>query len=48
MSGLALALGPILSGALVDGLGWRFVFWINGPIAAAAIVCTAASDAARP
>jgi EmrB/QacA subfamily drug resistance transporter len=40
MSGLSLALGPILGGALVDGLGWRAVFWINLPIVAAAIVCT--------
>lgn len=40
MSGLALALGPILGGALVDGLGWRSVFWVNVPIVVAAIVCT--------
>ncbi|WP_027943585.1 MFS transporter [Amycolatopsis taiwanensis] len=40
-SGLALALGPILGGALVDGFGWPAIFWINVPIVAAAIVCTA-------
>jgi len=41
MSGLALALGPILGGALVDAFGWRSIFWINVPIVAAAIVCAA-------
>ncbi|MBO0807186.1 MAG: MFS transporter [Actinobacteria bacterium] len=41
MTGLALALGPVLGGALVDALGWHAVFWINVPIVAAAIVCTA-------
>jgi predicted MFS family arabinose efflux permease len=41
MSGLALALGPILGGALVDGFGWRAVFWINLPMVAAAVVCAA-------
>lgn len=41
MSGLSLALGPILGGAMVDGLGWRSIFWINVPIVVAAIVCTA-------
>jgi EmrB/QacA subfamily drug resistance transporter len=40
MSGVSLALGPILGGALVDGLGWRSIFWVNVPIVAAAIVGT--------
>src|SRR5215469_9773541 len=41
VSGLSLGLGPILGGALVDGLGWRAIFWVNVPVVAAAIVCTA-------
>src|SRR6185437_16016650 len=52
MSGLALALGPILGGGLVDAFGWRSVFWINLPIVAVAIVGAALfvpdSRAARP
>ncbi|MFK4182753.1 DHA2 family efflux MFS transporter permease subunit [Streptomyces sparsogenes] len=40
VTGLALALGPILGGALVDAFGWHSIFWINVPIVAAALVCT--------
>jgi EmrB/QacA subfamily drug resistance transporter len=39
--GLALALGPIVGGALTESLGWRSIFWINVPIAGAAIFATA-------
>ena len=41
VQGLALGLGPIVGGALVDSAGWRSVFWINVPIVVAAIVGTA-------
>lgn len=38
--GIALAIGPIVGGLLVDTLGWRWVFWINVPIGAAALLLT--------
>jgi EmrB/QacA subfamily drug resistance transporter len=41
VSGLSLGLGPVLGGALVDGFGWRSIFWVNLPIVTLAIVGTA-------
>jgi EmrB/QacA subfamily drug resistance transporter len=37
-AGLAIALGPLIGGALTDGLGWRWIFLVNVPIGAAAMV----------
>ena len=35
---IASAVGPPLGGWLVDTLGWRFIFYLNLPVAAAAVV----------
>ncbi len=32
IGGLALALGPLVGGAVVSGLSWHWNFWINVPI----------------
>ncbi|MCW2689311.1 MAG: drug resistance transporter, EmrB/QacA subfamily [Mycobacterium sp.] len=39
--GIAMALGPVVGGTLIDLISWRAVFWINLPICAAAIILTA-------
>ncbi|ORT54262.1 MFS transporter [Streptomyces sp. CB03238] len=38
--GLALAVGPVVGGVLVDWLGWRSIFYVNIPIALVGIVLT--------
>lgn len=37
-SGVALALGPLLGGVLVQAAGWRSMFWLNLPIGLAAVL----------
>lgn len=37
VSGLAIALGPVVGGAVVEGLDWRWIFWINIPVGVLAV-----------
>ena len=32
ISGLAIAIGPLVGGAIVDGLDWHWIFWLNVPV----------------
>jgi EmrB/QacA subfamily drug resistance transporter len=32
ISGLAIAIGPLVGGAIVEGLSWQWIFWLNVPI----------------
>src|SRR4051812_6232182 len=32
ISGLAVAIGPLLGGAVVSGISWHWIFWLNVPI----------------
>jgi EmrB/QacA subfamily drug resistance transporter len=40
--GVALALGPVLGGLLVQGVGWRSIFWVNIPLGTVATVLVSA------
>lgn len=37
ITGLAVLLGPIVGGAVTQGLAWRWVFWLNVPLTILAI-----------
>jgi EmrB/QacA subfamily drug resistance transporter len=32
IGGLAVALGPLVGGAIVEGISWQWIFWLNVPI----------------
>jgi EmrB/QacA subfamily drug resistance transporter len=32
ISGLAVAFGPLVGGAIVQGIAWQWIFWLNVPI----------------
>jgi MFS family permease len=40
VTGLAVAIGPLLGGILTSGLSWRWIFFVNLPIGVIAVVIT--------
>jgi EmrB/QacA subfamily drug resistance transporter len=37
ISGLGVALGPLFGGAIVEGISWHWIFWLNVPVGLALI-----------
>src|SRR5215210_6657798 len=37
ISGLAVAFGPLVGGAVVSGISWHWIFWVNVPIGLALV-----------
>jgi EmrB/QacA subfamily drug resistance transporter len=50
VTGLAVAIGPLLGGLLTSGLSWRWIFFVNAPIgiAAVAIAIARVSESRSP
>src|ERR687885_265279 len=42
ISGMGIAIGPLVGGAVVDGLSWQWIFWINVPLGVALLPLAAA------
>jgi EmrB/QacA subfamily drug resistance transporter len=40
ITGVAIAVGPVLGGALTSGAGWRWIFYVNVPIGVLALLVT--------
>jgi EmrB/QacA subfamily drug resistance transporter len=38
--GASVAVGPLIGGAITDGLGWEWIFFVNVPIGIAAVIFT--------
>ena len=37
VTGISVAMGPLVGGAIVEGIDWEWIFWLNVPIGVAAI-----------
>src|SRR5215217_2246294 len=37
VTGIAVAVGPLVGGAIAEGIDWTWIFWLNVPIGVAAI-----------
>jgi MFS family permease len=37
ITGMAVAVAPVVGGAIVSGLAWRWIFWVNVPIGLAVL-----------
>ena len=52
-TGLAVAIGPLVGGALIEGIGWEWIFFVNVPIGVLCIVdlgdqaCASTRDPSR-
>ncbi|HEV8402575.1 MAG TPA: DHA2 family efflux MFS transporter permease subunit [Candidatus Limnocylindrales bacterium] len=42
IAGLAIAIGPLVGGAIAEGLDWHWIFWLNVPIGLVVIPLAAA------
>ena len=40
LTGVAVAAGPLVGGAIVEGLAWQWIFWLNIPVGIAIVVLT--------
>jgi EmrB/QacA subfamily drug resistance transporter len=38
ISGLAIAIGPVVGGAIISGLNWHWIFWLNVPLGIVVLV----------